>query len=203
VKGRDRFLALGGVVGPAAFVTAWAISGALTESYSPVHDAISDLAAVAASTRVAMTVGFVVFGLGLIAFGFALRTALDGRAWIAAVATGACTVGVAATPLGGWSGDTVHAIFAGLGYSTIVALPLLASIPFADRGRRGWALASRMTAVTAAVCLAATTLGPAHGLWQRLGLTVGDTWIAVTALALAGMSGPFTEYPEPAGRPTK
>jgi hypothetical protein len=50
--------------------------------------------------------------------------------------------------------------------------------------------------VTAALCLAATTLGPAHGLWQRLGLTVGDIWIAVTALALAGMSGPFTEYTE-------
>jgi hypothetical membrane protein len=190
-------------VGPAAFVTAWAVSGAVTERYSPVHDAISDLAAVGASTRVAMTVGFVVFGLGLIAFGFALRTALEGRAWIAAVATGACTVGVAATPLGGWSGDTVHAIFAGRGYSMIVALPLLASIPFAHRGRRGWAIASRVTGATAAFCLAATTVGPAHGLWQRLGLIVGDTWIAVTALALASMCGPFTGYPERAGRRTK
>jgi hypothetical membrane protein len=183
-------------VGPTAFVAAWAVSGARTDGYSPVHDAISDLAAVGAPTRVAMTAGFVVFGVGLIAFGFALRTALDGRAWVAAIATGACTIGVAATPLGGWSGDTVHAIFAGLGYITIAALPLLASIPLASSGRRGWALASRVTGVTAALCLAATTLGPAHGLWQRLGLTVGDTWIAVTALALASMSGPFTEYTE-------
>jgi hypothetical membrane protein len=177
-------------------VAAWAVSGATTDGYSPVHEAISDLAAVGAPTRVAMTAGFVVFGVGLIAFGFALRTALDGRAWIAAVATGACTTGVAATPLGGWSGDRVHAIFAGLGYITIVALPLLASIPFASSGRRGWALASRVTGVTAAFCLAATTLGPAHGLWQRLGLTVGDAWIAVTALALASLSGPFNEYTE-------
>jgi hypothetical membrane protein len=183
-------------VGPAAFVAAWAGSGATTEGYSPVHDAISDLAAVGAPTRVAMTAGFVVFGVGLIAFGFALRTALDDRAWVAAVATGACTIGVAATPLGGWSGDTVHAIFAGAGYFMIVALPLLASVPLAAAGRRGWAIASRVTGVTAALCLAATTFGPAHGFWQRLGLTVGDIWIAVTALALASMSGPFTGYTE-------
>ena len=38
-----------------------------------------------------------------------------------------------------------------------------------------------------AVCLAASTLGPAHGLWQRLGLTVGDAWIVVTALGVAGI----------------
>ena len=78
-------------MGPAAFVAAWAVSGATTDGYSPVHDAISDLAAVGAPTRVAMTAGFVVFGVGLIAFGFALRTALDGHAWVAALATGACT----------------------------------------------------------------------------------------------------------------
>jgi len=192
VKARTRLLALGGVVGPATFVAAWAVCGATTDGYSPVHDAISDLAAVGAPTRVAMTAAFLVFGVGVVAFGCALRTALEGRAWVAAVGTGVCTLGVAAAPLGGWSGDTVHGIFAGLGYVMIAALPLLASIPLAARGRRGWAIASRATGITAALCLAATTLGPAHGLWQRLGLTVGDTWIVVTALALASMSGPFT-----------
>ena len=44
-----------------------------------------------------------------------------------------------------------------------------------------------MIAAIAAVCLAASTLGPAHGLWQRLGLTVGDVWIVVTALGVAGI----------------
>ena len=102
---RDRVLAAGGVVGPVAFVAAWTVCGAVTDGYSPVQDAISDLAAVGAPTRVAMTAGFVVFGIGVIAFGFALRAALHSRAWIAAIGTGACTIGVAATPLGGWSGD--------------------------------------------------------------------------------------------------
>ena len=174
-----------------AFVGAWALAGASIDGYSAVDRAISDLAAVRAPTRVAMTVGFVVFGLGLIAFGLALRATLDGRAWTAAVATGSCTIGVAATPVGGWSGDTVHAIFAGLGYFTIVALPLLASTSFDHRGRLGWALASRLTAAATALCLVASTLGPAHGLWQRLGLTIGDTWIVVTAVALAAALGPF------------
>lgn len=186
-------------MGPVAFVAAWAVSGATTGSYSPVRDAISDLAAVGAATRAPMTAGFVVYGLGLIAFGLALREALEGRAWIAAVATGSCTLAVAATPLGGWSGDTVHGIAAALGYAAIVVLPILASLPFASRGRRGWVLASRLTGITAALCLAATALGPAHGLWQRLGLTSADTWIVVTAVALASLRGPFVER---AGRPT-
>jgi hypothetical protein len=41
-----------------------------------------------------------------------------------------------------------------------------------------------VTAAIVAVCLAASTLGANHGLWQRLGLTVGDAWIVVCASAL-------------------
>ena len=181
VKPRVRLLALGGVFGPLTFAATWAIAGATTTGYSPVDNAISDLAAVGAPTRVAMTVGLVVFGLGVSAFGFALREALDGRAWIAAITTGACSLAVAATPLGGWSGDAVHGTFAGLGYAAIVALPLLAGSALAASGRQTAAVLSVLTAAISAVCLVATTFGPAHGLWQRLGLTVADAWIVVTA----------------------
>ena len=102
---------------------------------------------------------------------------------MAAIATGACTLGVAATPLGGWSGDAAHATFAGLGYTTIVALPLLASTPLARTGRAGWARISIVTGAISAACLLASSFGPAHGLFQRLGLTVGDAWIVATASA--------------------
>jgi hypothetical membrane protein len=172
------------VIGPAVFVGSWAIAGAATARYSAVNNAISDLAAVHSSTQVAMTAGFVLYGLGLIAFGIALREVLEGHAWMAAIATGGCTLGVAATPLGGWSGDAVHATFAGLGYAAIVALPLLAAAPLARSGRAGWARASVLTSTISAACLLATTLGPAHGLFQRLGLTIGDAWIVVAASAL-------------------
>jgi hypothetical membrane protein len=187
VKPRVQLLAWGGVVGPAAFVGSWAIAGAATASYSSVNNAISDLAAVHTSTQVAMTAGFVVDGLGLIAFGIALREVLEGRAWMAAIATGGCTLGVAATPLGGWSGDAVHATFAGLGYAAIVALPVLAAIPFARARRAGSARVSVLTGTISATCLLASTFGPAHGLFQRLGLTVGDAWIVATASALIAM----------------
>jgi hypothetical protein len=131
-----------------------------------------------------MTVGLVVFGCSLIAFGFALRELLAGPAWIAAMVTGASTIAVAATPLGGWSGDAVHAMFAGLGYASLVALPLLAAAPVAGGGSPRWARVSAATAAVSAVCVLASTFGPAHGLWQRLGLTVSDIWIVVTALGL-------------------
>jgi hypothetical membrane protein len=181
---RVRLLALGGVVGPVVFVAAWALSGATTSGYSNVDGAISDLAAVGASTHVAMTVSFVVFGVGVIAFGFALREALDGAAWIAAVVTGVCTIGVAATPLHGWSGDTAHGAFAVTGYAAIVAIPLLAAPPLGAAGHRVWARASVVAAVVAAACLVATGNGAAHGLWQRLGLTIADAWIVAAAVCI-------------------
>jgi hypothetical protein len=166
-------------------VGAWAIGGAVTTAaYSPLHDAISNLARVGAPTRVAMTLGFLVFGLGLVAFGFALQEAMTGPTWLAAVATGACTIAVAATPLGGWAGDTVHGGFATLGYITIVALPASAAGPIRHSGRPGWARLSVLVAAVSAASLALSALGPAHGFWQRLGLTLGDAWIVGTAISL-------------------
>jgi hypothetical membrane protein len=191
VSARVRLLALGGIIGPLTFIGCWAIAGAVTHGYSAIDDTISDLAAVGATTRVSMTVGFVVFGVGLVAFGLALRRALGGGAWIAAITTGACTIAVAATPLGGWSGDSVHAAFAGLGYASIVLLPALAAPEFAARGRTGWSRAAWLTALAAAACLLASTFAPGHGAWQRLGLSIGDVWIVSAAAALATASGPF------------
>ncbi len=157
--------------------------------YSPVDDAISDLAAVDASTRVAMTIGFVLFGVGVIAFGFALLEVFEGGAWVAAFVTGGCTIGVAATPLGGWSDDAVHATFAGLGYAAIVALPLLAAPALERTGRSREARFSVLTGVISAACLVASTFGTVHGLWQRLGLTAGDAWIVLVASSLIGPTG--------------
>jgi hypothetical protein len=81
-----------------------------------VHDAISRLAAVHAPTQALMTGGFVAFGVGVPLYGLALRRTIDGPAWIAAVATGLATLGVAATPLDTSSGvDRLHGVFASVG----------------------------------------------------------------------------------------
>ena len=168
---------------------AWVAAGAATSGYSAVDSAISDLARVGAPHRALMTAGFLVFGAGVIAFGAALRVVCPGRAWMAAVATAACTIGVAATPLGGWSGDAAHATFAGAGYVTLVALPVLAAGPLRRSGRAGASRCSVVAGIASGACLAASTLGPAHGLWQRLGLTAGDVWIVAAVGAIVASAG--------------
>jgi hypothetical membrane protein len=151
-----RWLALGGVVGPVTFLSTWAIAGARKPGYSPVNDAISDLAATHASTRVAMTIGFVGFGATVIAFGLALRAAGAGGAWISVVATAGFTLAVAAVPLDGSGRDVVHGIFASLGYVTLAGAPLLAARGLAAAGRPGWVRFSRAIGVLAGACLLAS-----------------------------------------------
>lgn len=184
-----RLLGLGGIIGPAAFVTAWAVLGARKVGYNPITDHISRLAAAGVPERAAMSAGFVAFGLAVPAYGWALRRSLPGPAWTTAVATGLATLGVAAFPLDGPVGDTPHAIAASLGYATLAATPLLAARPLHRSGRNSWAAASVVAGVASGICLAATVAGPATGLLQRTGLGIGDLWLAATGAAIA--SGRF------------
>ena len=182
MRGNHDRRAWGGIVGPAAFIGGWAVGGAVRAGYSPVEDAISRLAAVGASTRPLMTAGFVAFGVGVPVYALALRRALPGPAWTTAVATGLATLGVAATPLDTSAAvDAVHGVFAGTGYATLAATPLLAARPLAAAGHRRAAVASAATGLASAACLAATLVGERHGLWQRLGLTIGDAWLVASA----------------------
>ena len=180
-----RRLAWGGVIGPVAFVTAWATAGAMTSGYSSVEDAISRLAAVHAPMRWVMTAGFVCFGVAVPIYGLALRDALEGRAWLAATVTGLATLGVAAVPLDvSKTTDLVHGGFASVGYASLALTPLLGAGPLAARGYRRAAAVSRAAGVLSGACLAATVLGSAHGLFQRVGLTIGDLWLVATAAAI-------------------
>jgi hypothetical protein len=181
-----RLLAIGGVIGPVAFVSTWAIAGLATNHYSPIEAAISDLARTGAPTQVAMTSAFVAFGIGVIAFAVALREAGAGRAWISAVATAVCTLGVASFPLGGPNRDVVHGVFASLGYLTLAGVPLLSARPLARAGRPGWARGSIAVAAVSGACLLASAAGPAHGFFQRAGLTTGDAWLVAVAIHLVG-----------------
>ena len=178
-----RRCAWGGVAGPAGFVGAWVVAGALTERYSPVNDAISRLAAVHAPQRGIMTAGFVTFGVAVPLFGLALRDHLPGPAWMSAVGTGLATLGVAALPLDvSPAVDAAHGVAATAGYVTLAAVPLFAARPLARLGFRGAAAASAATGAASALCLAATVIGSRHGLFQRAGLTLGDAWVAATAV---------------------
>ncbi len=192
-SGRDRMLAVGGLVGPIAFVGAWIGCGFAAPHYSPVHDAISQLARLGASTRVPMTLGFVVYGLAVPLYGWSLRSVLPGRAWVSVVLTGLATLGVAAFPLG--FRDAIHAAFAGLGYITLASAPLLAAGPLRAAGRTRAANASLVLGLGCAVCLVlSVTTGPS-GLFQRAGLTMGDVWLG------AGAAAVLTGVPATPGRP--
>jgi hypothetical membrane protein len=166
-----RLLGLGGIIGPAAFVTAWAVLGARKAGYNPVTDQISRLAAAGVPERPAMSAGFVVFGLAVPAYGLALRRSLPGPAWTTAVATGLATLGVAAFPLDGPAGDTPHAIAAGIGYATLAATPLLAARPLHRSGRPRWAVASVVSGQRSLSCghggRARHRVASAHGSWHR------------------------------------
>lgn len=182
LSGLDRWLAACGIVGVVGFVAAWIACGVARDGYSPVDDAISELAEVGAPGRAWMTAGFVVFGVGVPLYARALRTALPGPAWIAATVTGLATLGVAATPLGG--ADAAHGAFAVLGYASLAATPLLAAPTFRRAGADGWARASIACGACSAVLLAASTFEPGHGASQRVGLLITDAWIVATAWSM-------------------
>ncbi|MEO7557078.1 MAG: DUF998 domain-containing protein [Acidimicrobiales bacterium] len=180
-----RRLAVGGIVGPAGFIGAWTWAGLATDGYSPVSEFISDLAALGAPHRPEMTAGFVCFGLAVPTYAIALRSALPGPAWMAAAISGASTLAAAAFPLQGTAlQDRLHSLSAATGYLTLALTPLLAARPLARLGYRRAAAASVAISAASGLALAASTLGPAHGFFQRAGLTVVDVWVVATAVAI-------------------
>jgi hypothetical protein len=153
--------------------------------YSSIEDAISRLAAVNADTRTLMTAGFVVFGIGLPVYAVALRKAVDGPAWITAALTGLATLAVAATPLDrSATVDRWHGVFAGLGYVTLAATPLLAFRSLRSRGHRVLARAGLVAGGLSTVALLLTLTDLPTGLFQRLGLTATDLWVVASASAI-------------------
>ena len=184
--------AVAGIVGPTAFVGAWVTGGLRTPGYSFVGAAISRLAAVHATTRPLMTGGFVTFGVALPIFGQALRREFGPRVAVAATISGLATLGVAAFPLDHSDAvDRAHAAVAFVAYVATSAMPALAERSLRASGMNVAANGSASIAAASALSLVASTLGPAHGLFQRTGLTVVDVWMVVVALTL--LRGKSTE----------
>lgn len=178
-----RRLAWGGVAGPAAFVLAWSVAGARRPGYSPVHDPISRLAAEGAPTQAAMSLGFLAFGVGVGLYGAAAASTMSRATAAAAALTAAATVGIAALPLDTPRGGAPHAAAAGVVYAALATTQLAGGRALARLGRRTAARASALSGVATAVALlASAATGSYTGLLQRAGLTLGDAWIAATAM---------------------
>jgi hypothetical membrane protein len=202
---RERLIAAAGVIGPCVFIADWAILGARAKNYSPVSDAISELARMHAPTRPAMTAGFLVFAAALPTYAFALRRSLPGQAWKFAAANGVATLGVATFSLGTPTSGDIHGAFAGLAYASLAATPIAASVALRRRGNSGrgnsrpgnrnneaLARTSIATGLVCAAALVASVVGPdhVHGLLQRVGLTIGDVWIIASAISMMRDSDP-------------
>ena len=80
--------------------------------------------------------------------------------------------------------DTWHGAAAGIAYLTLAATPLLAGRTLRERGHRRLAALSGLVGVVTATSLALSLTGLPTGLFQRIGLTAGDLWIMVSAIAI-------------------
>jgi hypothetical membrane protein len=174
------------IAAPCAFVAAWLLGGERADDYSPLRDAISQLAREGAETRPLMTAGFVAFGVLLPVWALALRRVLGPVVASAAGVAGIATLGVALLPLtreGGQPQDVLHALAAGVGYLAMAATPLLAVAALRRLGHDRAAAASTVLGLVSAFALVGSLLvAQRSGGLQRLGLTVVDAWHVVVAV---------------------
>lgn len=179
----------GGVVGPLAFIGAWTVAGlATSQPYSPIDDAISRLAAIGSDVRLLMTTGMVVFGIAIVLYAQALRSAVRSRSWIGATVTGLATIAVAALPLDHSDAvDDLHGVAAGVGYVSLALVPLLAVRPLIAAGQRQLGLAGGVLGAISAIALPISLAVDANGLFQRIGLTASDLWIVASVPTIRKM----------------
>lgn len=180
-----------GVAGPAGFIAAWAVGGAVKDGYSPVSEAISRLAEQGASTQPLMTAGLLGFGLLMPVFARGLGQELGSPAVAAAVTTSAlATLAVAAFPLsaeGGTTVDTMHNLAAAVAYAANVVGPVAAAPHLRTTAARRGSYA--LSAAMAAALVGSVALDDLTGLLQRTGLTLYDGWAVALALTVLRRRG--------------
>ncbi len=174
----------GAIWGPGLFITAWVIAGFITVGYSPLESHISDLAGVEAPTRVLMTLGFAVFGVGVGISAWPLRKLIGKPAAIALGLSALFTLGVMLTPVDRSSNsDFLHGGFALLIYLTLAAAGPLAALTFRRRGLLSLSVVSLTVGLVTIICLWASLGDSTSGLFQRLGLTTTDIWLMAIGVA--------------------
>jgi len=178
----DRIRSAGVIVGPTAFISAWFVSGAMTEGYSPTHDHISDLAAIGAPTRTLMNGGFTVFAVAVGLAASPLRRHIGTPAAAVLGANALLSIGIMLAPLGqSEQGDRIHSVVAGLGYLALAATAPAAAPALAKRSRPLAAASVGVGAISLA-CLVASVVRPESGFWQRAGITATDAWMIAMGL---------------------
>ncbi|WFE65985.1 DUF998 domain-containing protein [Micromonospora sp. WMMD714] len=187
-----RLLACGAAAGP-LFVSVVLVGGAPQPGYRPVRQTVSELAT--GPTGWIQTTNFVVCGLLFAVFALGvLRTlrphpiagiaaALTGLFGVALIASGLFTTDVAGQARHTWSG-TAHDTAGGVVFLSLPLLTFAWAVHTARRRDWIWATASAAAGVTMLLLVQGLAVPGYRGLYQRLTIGVGWTWITAFALHL-------------------
>ncbi len=196
-----------GVIGPLFFIVAFLIEGATRSGYSPLRQPVSSLSI--GDLGWTQRANFFITGALLVAFALGLGRALrpSGRAFWGPFLIGLAGLGLIgagffiADPLNGYPAGTplvpvvrslhgrLHDLF---GVPVFLGLPaacFVFAFRFARRRTWGWAIYSLLAGLGMLVAFVLAGMGfaqapgfvEAAGVWQRLSIAAGFTWIALLA----------------------
>ncbi|MCL5995126.1 MAG: DUF998 domain-containing protein [Chloroflexi bacterium] len=216
VKGEQpfalRLLLACGAIGPLLFIVVFLIEGATRADYNPLRQPVSSLSI--GDFGWMQVANFIITGLLLLAFAIGLRRALrpsGGWMWgpllVGLVGIGLIGAGIfISDPLNGYPPGTplvptvrsvhgrLHDLF---GLPVFMGLPIACFVfsrRFARLGERGWAAYSALSGFAMLVTFVVAGMGFGQtpgfadfaGVFQRLSIIIGWTWIALFAFRLMG-----------------
>ncbi|XVU29665.1 DUF998 domain-containing protein [Actinoplanes sp. CA-054009] len=184
---RERAFLLGGAWGAGLFVAVFFVNDAVKPGYEPVRDFVSE-AAIGAGGWVQVA-NFVVAGALVALSGVGLWRVV-GRwtgALVGVVGVGLVAAGVfVSDPVPQDEGTGHGAVHNAVSVAVFAALAAACFTAASWRGTRGWRWYCRVTGV--AVPLLFVTAGAvtnSSGLWQRVTIVVGWSWLVVVSLRAA------------------
>ena len=199
-----RILALCGIIAPVLIVSIIFIAAANTPGYSHIHDTISKLSEQGSASPELMTIGFIVYGVLVIGFSYALYIHLRHgfRAhltWAAFVIYGLCMI------LAGFyqdipGGEGVPLNPEGVAHNAVIITSCISFLigmwAFAGSvyNRHSWAgftwftLIASFVGLILSIVFAVQSHIPASGLWQRLFYLLMVTWIEIVSIWLFRLS---------------
>ena len=212
-----RLLLACGAIGPLLFIVVFLIEGATRADYNPLRYPVSSLSI--GDLGWIQAANFLMVGLLLFAFALGLRRALRasrGVAWgpllIGLAGIGLFGAGIfTSDPVYGYppSAPLVLAQYSAHGHlHDLFSLLLFVGLPtacfvfcrrFATVGERGWAVYSILTGLGMLVTFVLAGMGFTQnpslvhfaGVFQRLSIIIGLTWIALLALRLMSKKPPI------------
>lgn len=192
---RARQAAVAGIVGPLVFALAAVVGATRVHGYSHIHRFVSELAAVGSDARALMTIGFLTFGVCIVAFAWSLRVLRPAATVLVVVVAlsgvGTLTAGTFSCDPGCPAKGQMSTHQQLHNASSVVTFSAWITAPFiAARQLRGSRFARRSLAIGVVALVFGIALGSMTdhtpddpvGLLQRIVLVAVGVWFALLAL---------------------